>query len=285
MPENSSKRESGAKHASNAWVESSFMVESPPAPKRRRVDNESYDTSVAKVRSKAPTWVASEFRAQASPSKPHVRPAPPRPTDPNTIRPATKPTFQFTDPNVPLDPQPKKQISARPFSVQPIPSFLPKALKEKSAHRTQDPTLSHIQTPIFQTSVRPSAAPDGFTFTAQKDVLPMPPPPRIEPKAITVAETPADFTEREYVPLTDLATPRVFENMNTISGKAKEPTISSDGDNPISDDPAAEDSTLAAEGETEAFGMNDLSLELDRDTSHVGHSGDSGRKAKSKFIK
>ncbi|CAE6448345.1 unnamed protein product [Rhizoctonia solani] len=280
MPENNSKRESGAKHTS-AWVESSFMVESPSATKRRRVDNEVH--VLAKAKAKAPAWVASEFQAQASPSQPHVRPPPPRPKDPNTVRAATKPTFQFTDLNVPLDPQPKKQISARPFSVQPAPSFLPKAFKEKSAHRTQDPALFHIQTPIFQTSIQPSTTPDGFT--TQKEVLPMPPPPRIQPRAIVVPETPADFTEREYVPLTDLATPRVFENVNAISGKGKERTVNSDSDIPISDDPAVGDSMLVTEGETEMFGMNDLSLGLDRDTSHVGHSGDSGRKATSKFIK
>ncbi|CAE6421554.1 unnamed protein product [Rhizoctonia solani] len=241
------------------------------------------DTPVAKAKPKAPAWIASEFQAQASPSKPHVRPPPPRPKDPSTIRVATKPTFQFTDLNVPLDPQPKKQISAKPFSVQPAPPFLPKAFKEKSAHRTLDPALFHIQTPVFQTSIQPCTAPDGFT--TRKEVLPMPPPPRIEPKAIAVPETPADFTEREYVPLTYLATPRVFENTNAISGKGKERTVSSDSDIPISDDPAVGDSMLATEGETDMFGMNDLSLGLDRDTSHVGHSGDSGRKAASKFIK
>ncbi|KDN45379.1 hypothetical protein RSAG8_04966, partial [Rhizoctonia solani AG-8 WAC10335] len=276
MPENNSKPELGAKHTS-AWVESSFMVESPSATKRRRIDDEAHNTAVAKVKPKAPAWVASEFQVQASPSKPHVRPPPPRPKDPSTVR------AHFTGPNVPLDPQPKKQISARPFSVQPVPSFLPKALKEKSAHRTQEPALFHIQTPIFQTSIQPSGAPDGFT--AQKEVLPMPPPPRIEPKTVVVPETPSVFTDRGYVSLTDLATPRVFENMNAILGKGKERTVSSDGDFPISDGPAVEDSMLTTEGETEAFRMDDLSLELDQDRSHVGHSGDSGRKSASKFIK
>ncbi|CAE7184004.1 unnamed protein product [Rhizoctonia solani] len=241
------------------------------------------DTPVAKVKPKAPTWVASEFRAQVTPNKPHVRPPPPRPKDPSTVRTATKPISQFTDPNISLDPQLKKQISARPFSVQPAPSFLPKALKERSAHRTQDPALSHIQTPVFQTRIQPSAASDGIA--AQKEVLPMPPPPRIEPKAIVVPESPAVFTDKEYVPLTDLVTPRVFENINTISGKGKERIVSSDSDLPISDGPAVEDSMLMNEGETEAFGMNDLSLGLDRDTSHVGYSSEPGRKSTSKFIK
>ncbi|CAE6458367.1 unnamed protein product [Rhizoctonia solani] len=279
MPENNSKRELGAKHTS-AWVESSFTVESPSTTKRRRIDTEVHDTPVAKPKPKAPAWVASEFRAQASPTKPHVRPPPPRPKDPGTIRAATN---QFTDPIPPLDPQPKKQISARPFSVQPIPSFLPKAAKDKSAGRALDPALFHIQTPIFQTRTQPSTVSDGLT--AQKEVLPMPPPPRIEPKVTAVPETPTVFTDKEYVPLTDLATPRLFENTSAISGKGKERTASSYGDLPISEDPAVEESTCMTEGETETFGMKDLSLGLDRDTSHVGHSRDSGRKVTSKFVK
>ncbi|KAG8691948.1 hypothetical protein FRC11_003657 [Ceratobasidium sp. 423] len=281
MPEGNSKRESSAKHAS-AWVESSFTVESPSAPKKRRVDNEVHGTPVAKPKPKPPAWVASEFRAQASPNKPHVRPLPPRPKDPSTIRVATKPTPQFTDPNAPLDPQPKKQISARPFSVQPVPSLLPKANKDKY-HQTLDPPLFRIQTPIFQTNIQSSAAPDGFT--AQKEVLPMPPPPRIEPKVIAAPETPTVFTNKECVPLTDLTTPRVFENLTGISGKGKERMVSSDGDVPISDGPTAEEPMHTTEAETETFGINDLSLGLDRDTSHVEHSGDSGRKSASKFIK
>ncbi|CEL62561.1 hypothetical protein RSOLAG1IB_04917 [Rhizoctonia solani AG-1 IB] len=134
MTENNYKRESVAKH-SNTWVESSFTVESPSTTKRRRIDDTIHDTPVARVKPKAPTWIASEFQAQASPSKPHVRPPPPRPKDPATVRIATRPTFQFTDPNPPPDPQPQKQISTKPFSIQPIPSFLPKAPTDKPVHR------------------------------------------------------------------------------------------------------------------------------------------------------
>ncbi|CAE6477870.1 unnamed protein product [Rhizoctonia solani] len=280
MPEGNSKRESSARHA-NAWVESSFTVESPSAPKKRRVDNEG--TPVAKLKPKAPAWVASEFQAQASPSKPHVRPPPPRPKDPSTIRVGAKPTVQFTDPNATLDPQSKKQISARPFSVQPAPSFLPKATKDTSVHQTLDPTLFHIQTPIFQTSVQPSAASDGFT--AQKEVLPMPPPPRIELKAVAAPETPTVFAEKDYVSLADLTTPRVFENLAGILGKGKERMVSSGGDVPISDGPAVEEPMHTTEGETATFGMNDLSLGLHRDTSHVEYPADPGRKSANKFIK
>lgn len=215
---------------------------------------------MAKPKTKAPAWVASEFRAQASPTKPHVRPPPPRPKDPGTIRAATEPTYQFTDPNAVLDPQPKKQISSRPFSVQPIPSFLPKATKDKSAGRTLDPALCHIQTPIFQTSIQPSTVSGGLK--AQKEVLPMPLPPRIEPKVTTAPETPTVFTNKEFVPLTDLATPRLFENSSAILGKDKEHTVSSGGDIPISDKPAIEESMRTTEGETETFGMKDLFLGL-----------------------
>jgi hypothetical protein len=59
----------------------------------------------------------------------------------------------------------------------------------------------------------------------------------------------------------------------------------SNGDLPISDLPAVEEPIHAAEGETEGFGMNDLSLVLDRDTNPVGYSGNSRRKLASKFIK
>ncbi|KAJ1303340.1 hypothetical protein OPQ81_011536 [Rhizoctonia solani] len=282
MPENNSKRELGAKHAS-AWVESSFTVESPSTTKRRRVENEIDDAVVAKVKPKAPTWVASEFRVQPSPSKPDARPPPTRPKDPRIVRVSTKPISQFTDPNASLDPQSKKQISAKPLSVQPVPAFLPKATKDRSVHRSQDPALFHIQTPTFQRSIQPSAAPNSLT--AHEEVLPMPPPPRIEPKVIAVPETSIAFTNREYVPLTDLATPRVFDNINMVSGRGKERIVSSDGDLPISDGPAFEESMHVIEGETETFGMNDLSLGLDRDTSHVGYSGNSGRKSTSKLIK
>ncbi|KAF8685732.1 hypothetical protein RHS04_00659 [Rhizoctonia solani] len=281
MPENNSKRESGTKH-SNAWVESSFTAEPPSTTKRRRVDNTTHDTPVARVKPKAPTWVASEFQAQASPTKPHVRPPPLRPKDPGSARIATNPTFQFTDPNVSFDPQATKQISARPLSVQAIPPFLPKGLTDKSIHRTHDPVLFHIQTPIFQTKIQSSAAVGDLIV--QKEVIPMPPPPRIESKIITAPDT-STFVDREYVALTDLATPRVFENVTVTSRKGKECIVSNDGNPPISDVPAVEESTKTAEGETEAFGMNGLSLVLDRDTSHAGNSNNSGRKLTSKFIK
>ncbi|CAE6415829.1 unnamed protein product [Rhizoctonia solani] len=240
------------------------------------------DTPVARVKLKAPTWVASEFQAQTSPGKPHVRPPPPRAKDPNTVRIATNPTFQFTDLNAPLDPQPKKQVPARPFSIQPMPSFLPKPPTDKPIHRTHDPALFHIQTPIFQSKIQPTAAVDDLT--ERKEVISMPPPPRIESKTVTVSDMPT-FVDREYVALTDLATPRVFENPTATSRKGKERMVSSDGDLPISDAPAVEEPMHIAEGETEAFVMNDLSLVLDRDTSRIGHPGNSKRKLESKFIK
>jgi hypothetical protein len=116
----------------------------------------------------------------------------------------------------------------------------------------------------------------------------MPPPPRVEPKLAAVPASVINIgNDRDYVPLTDLITPRVSEHPTTATGKGKGRMPKSDDDLPISDDPSAEEITRAEDtrNEVEAFGMNDLSLGLDLDTSLVGYSGDAGRKAANKFIK
>lgn len=115
----------------------------------------------------------------------------------------------------------------------------------------------------------------------------MPPAPRLEPKTAPIPAAVINIDDdRDYVPLTDLITPRVIEISNATMGKGKTRVITSDDDLPISDNPAVEQTTRAAEdvqNDTEVFGMNDLSLDLD--TSHVGHSDGAEPKSVNKFIK
>lgn len=115
---------------------------------------------------------------------------------------------------------------------------------------------------------------------ALRDVAPIPPPPRIEPK---IPAVPAPVVVvGDYVPLTDLTMPRFFE-CNNLTGKGKGRMPKSDDDFPISDEPSMEATRVAEDAES--FGMKELSLEIDPNTSNVGHPGNTGRKGSSKFIK
>ena len=98
--------------------------------------------------------------------------------------------------------------------------------------------------------------------------------------------------DKEYTPLTDLITPRLFGIPHTVTGKGKARMVDSDEEMPISDDPFVEQPftrsavlTEDIEADAEAFAMRELARGLDVSPSKPGYTGVSGRKGAIKFVK
>ncbi|KAF8606846.1 hypothetical protein BDV93DRAFT_328155 [Ceratobasidium sp. AG-I] len=288
MPEDK-KRDTSTKHSNN-WVESSFTMESPSSPKKRRVDAHHNDEIKPKPKPKAPIWVASEFSVpQPSLGKASTRHPPPQPRDPNTTHVVAKAAPNPFGHSI-SDDKPRKQNPAGPFSAQPAPSFaVPKTPKNDVQHRAPDSEPSRIHTPAFRTNI-PRAATIGTA--TPKDVIPMPPPPRIEAGQTPGPPSAAMDDDKEYTPLTDLITPRLFGIPHTVTGKGKARMVDSDEEMPISDDPFVDQPftrsavlTEAIEADAEAFAMRELARGLGVSPSKPGYSGASGRKGAIKFVK
>lgn len=245
-----------------------------------------------KPKPKAPVWVASEFTVpQPSVGKASTRPPPPRPKDLNTTHVATKAIPNPFAHSI-SDDKPKKQNPVGPFSAQPAPAFaVPKTPQNDLQHRAPDSGPSRIQAPAFRTNVTPRAVPIGIV--TPKDVNPMPPPPRIEARQ-TPGPAPgtAVDSDKDYIPLTDLITPRLFGIPHAGAGKGKARIVDSDEEMPISDDPFVERLftrsgvfTEDIEADAEAFAMRELARGLDVSPGKAGYPGASGRKGAIKFVK
>ncbi|KAG8745856.1 hypothetical protein FRC10_006883 [Ceratobasidium sp. 414] len=115
----------------------------------------------------------------------------------------------------------------------------------------------------------------------------MPPPPRIEPKPPGLVLGSLGQDDKEYIPLTNLVTPRLF-GLAPIGGQGKA-RMASGGELPISDDPFVDQPFACPaiiaediESDAEAFTMRELARGLDFSPSKKGRSA---RQEPNKFIK
>ncbi|QRV92493.1 hypothetical protein RhiJN_20511 [Ceratobasidium sp. AG-Ba] len=240
------------------------------------------------MKPKPPTWVTSEFGVSSA-NKSSTTQRLPQVKDRSTFRIASGTTNSFISPNLTPDLKTKKPTLPTSFAAQPAPSFaIPKPPQTDPQNRTDDPSASISRVPAFRTNDTTRTIPSGLT--TPKDAAPMPPPPRIEPKQSGHIPNPAVKADKDFIPLTNLITPRLFGLELPAGGKGNS-RVASSNELPISDDPfidqlfacpaiAAED----IEADAEVFTMRELARGLNVSPNKKGRTG-STRQVANKFIK